>query len=157
MHTKNDKDVTFWLLLEERKGLRSLVGESRVSRLLSCTNSGLQQQVGLHSKTAQLVTPYIIQERLTWLTQKSCSREENKASPRLIPTCESIHTVNKEVRAFQKRLHKQTRWLKSKKSAICSGCAAAPRTCFVHNASPNLRLTVSLLTCHMPQKWNFSF
>lgn len=91
--------------------------------------------------------------KVNMLTRKSCSREENKASPRLIPTCESIHTVNKEVRAFQKLLHKQTRWLESKKKCrlfrLCR--------CSKDNASPNLRLTVSLLTCHMPQKWNFSF
>lgn len=55
MHTEHHKDITLWLLLEGRKGLLSLAGESRMSRILSSADSGLQQQVGLNSKAAQLV------------------------------------------------------------------------------------------------------
>lgn len=37
--------LTLWLLLAERKGLVSLEGESRISKMLCSKDSGLQQQV----------------------------------------------------------------------------------------------------------------
>lgn len=63
-----------------------------MSSMLFSADSGLQQQVKLnHAVLISCNTSQI-------LAQNSCNKMENKTSPRLIPTCESVHTVNKEVR-----------------------------------------------------------
>ena len=51
VNAEHDNDITRRLLLEERKGLLSLAGESRASSKLSSAESGLRQQVGLHNRT----------------------------------------------------------------------------------------------------------
>lgn len=106
MNAEHDNDITLWLLLAERKGLLSLAGESRIpSRLLSSADSGLratgwftQQDGTIHHRFSFI--SYTVKLRL--LTQNSCNTVKNKTSPCLIPTCESILTVNKEVKTTQR-------------------------------------------------------
>ena len=50
VYAEYGSDITLWLQLDERKGLLSLVGESRISSMFSSADSGLQQQVDFTHK-----------------------------------------------------------------------------------------------------------
>lgn len=111
---------------------------------------------GWHKKKAHsLFTPYsapTVYSEAWMLTQNSCNKTESTASPRLIPTCESVHTVNKEVRTKQIILNRQD-YCKYKTKPIQFTMFVCLFGCHV---SIHFRQKVCLLTLHMPQKWNFS-
>lgn len=62
---------------------------------------------GWHKKKAHSPFTFhsvpMVYNKAWMLTQNSCNKMETTASPRFISTCESVHTVNKEVRSQRRK------------------------------------------------------